>query len=259
MPLKTKEEYLESLRAMKKRIFLAGEEVENYVDHPIIRPSINSCAMTYELAEEPEYGELLTASSSLTGQRINRFTHLHQSADDLVKKVKMQRLLGQKTGCCFQRCVGFDGFNAVDSVTYEMDSELGTDYNGRFRSYLQYVQENDLVVDGAMTDPKGNRRLAPADQADPDMFVHVVDRKPGGIVVRGAKAHQTGAINSHEVLVMPTQNMRDEDKDYAVSFAVSADTPAYSIFTDGSPATRGGWKGERSTWATRSSAARRPL
>jgi len=225
MPLKTKEEYLESLRAMRKRIFLAGEEVVNYVDHPIIRPSINSCAMTYELAGQPEHEELLTASSSLTGERINRFTHLHQSADDLVKKVKMQRLLGQRTGCCFQRCVGFDGFNAVDSVTYEMDSESGTDYHGRFRAYLQYVQENDLVVDGAMTDPKGNRRLAPADQADPDMFVHVVDRKPGGIVVRGAKAHQTGAINSHEVLVMPTQNMREEDKDYAVSFAVPADTP----------------------------------
>lgn len=225
MPLKTRDEYIESLRAMKKRIFLAGEEVENYVDHPTIRPSINSCAMTYELAAEPEHEELLTAVSSLTGGRINRFTHLHQSADDLVKKVKMQRLLGQKTGCCFQRCVGFDGFNAVDSVTYEIDRELGTGYNGRFRAYLRYVQENDLVVDGAMTDPKGNRRLAPADQADPDMFVHVVDRKPGGIVVRGAKAHQTGAINSHEILVMPTQTMREEDKDYAVSFAVPADTP----------------------------------
>ncbi|MCX5809147.1 MAG: 4-hydroxyphenylacetate 3-hydroxylase family protein [Proteobacteria bacterium] len=223
MPLMTSSEYIESLRKQKKRIFLAGELIDNYVDHPIIRPSINACAMTYELSHQPEYEELLTTTSSLTGKRINRFTHLHQSTDDLVKKVKMQRLLGQRTGCCFQRCVGFDGFNAVDSVTFEMDQELGTEYNKRFREYLKYVQENDLVVDGAMTDTKGNRRLAPSDQEDPDQFVHVVERKKDGIVVRGAKAHQTGAINSHEILVMPTQTMREQDKDYAVSFAVPAD------------------------------------
>ena len=71
MPLKTRDEYIESLRKMKKRIFLGGEEIENYVDHPIIRPSINACAMTYELSSQPEYEELLTATSSLTGEKIN--------------------------------------------------------------------------------------------------------------------------------------------------------------------------------------------
>jgi 4-hydroxybutyryl-CoA dehydratase/vinylacetyl-CoA-Delta-isomerase len=225
MPLMTKEEYVESLRAMKKRIFLFGEEVTDYVDHPIIRPSINACGMTYELARMAEHEELMTATSSISGNRINRFTHLHQSTDDLVKKVKMQRLLGQKTACCFQRCVGFDGFNAVDSVTFEMDRAAGTDYNKRFRAYLDYVQKRDLVVDGAMTDVKGNRRLAPSDQADPDMFVRVIERKADGIIVRGAKAHQTGAVNSHEILVMPTQTMRKDDKDYALSFAIPADAP----------------------------------
>ena len=223
MPLMTSSEYIESLRKQKKRIFLAGKMIDNYVDHPIIRPSINACAMTYELSHKPEHEELLTAASSLTGKKINRFTHLHQSTEDLIKKVKMQRLLGQKTGCCFQRCVGFDGFNAVDSVKYEMHEEFGTEYNKSFRAYLEYVQENDLVVDGAMTDTKGNRKLAPSEQQDPDQFVHVVEKKPNGIIVRGAKAHQTGAINSHEILVMPTQTMREADKDYAVSFAVPAD------------------------------------
>lgn len=223
MPLKTKEEYLESLRGVKKRVFLFGEEVTDYVNHPLIRPSINACAMTYELSHKPEHDDLMTTFSSLTGKKINRFTHLHQSAEDLVKKVKMQRLLGQKTGCCFQRCVGFDGFNAVDSVTCEMDQELKTDYHQRFREYLKYVQENDLVVDGAMTDPKGNRRLSPSEQADPDLFVRIVEKRPDGILVRGAKVHQTGAINSHEILVMPTVTMRDADRDYAVSFAIPAD------------------------------------
>jgi len=223
MPLKTRDEYLESLRRMKKRIFMFGEEIKNFVDHPMIRPSINACAMTYELSHQREYEEWMTAVSSLTGKKINRFTHLHQGTEDLIKKVKMQRLLGQKTGCCFQRCVGFDGFNAVDSVTFEIDQELGTDYNQRFRAYLRYIQENDLVVDGAMTDPKGNRRLSPSEQADPDMFVHMVGRRTNGIVIRGAKVHQTGAINSHEILVMPTLSLGELNKDYAVSFAVPAD------------------------------------
>ena len=89
--------------------------------------------------------------------------------------------------------------------------------------YLEYVQENDLTCDGAMTDPKGDRGLPPHKQPDPDHFLHVVEEREDGIVVRGAKAHQTGAVNSHEVIVMPTQSMGKEDEDYAVSFALPSD------------------------------------
>ena len=75
-----------------------------------------------------------------------------------------------------------------------------------------------------MTDPKGDRSKAPHEQAYPDLFLHIVERRPDGIVVRGAKMHQTGALNSHEIIIMPTQSMKAEDKDYAVSFAVPMDT-----------------------------------
>jgi 4-hydroxybutyryl-CoA dehydratase/vinylacetyl-CoA-Delta-isomerase len=208
---------------MNRRVFIMGEEVENVADHPLVRPSLNACAMTYELAQQPAYADLMLATSGLTGQRVNRFTHLHQDTADLVAKVKMLRLLGQMTGCCFQRCVGMDAFNALDSVTFEMDQALQTEYHARFRRYLGHVQEHDLVVDGAMTDAKGDRRLKPSRQADPDLFVHIVDRKPDGIVVRGAKLHQTGALNSHEIIIMPTQTLSEEDQDYAVALAVPAD------------------------------------
>ncbi len=225
MALMTKDEYIDSLRRLKRRVFVMGREVDNLVDHPLVRPSLNACAMTYELARRPEHAGLMLATSNLTGQTVNRFTHLHQSPADLVAKVKMQRLLGQATGCCFQRCVGMDALNALDSVTYEMDQALGTGYHGRFRRYLQQVQERDLVVDGAMTDPKGDRRLSPSRQADPDLFVHIVDRRSDGIVVRGAKLHQTGALNSHEIVLMPTQALTEQDQEYAVSCAIPADAP----------------------------------
>ncbi|QNB46620.1 4-hydroxybutyryl-CoA dehydratase [Thermanaerosceptrum fracticalcis] len=224
MPLKTKEEYIESLRKMKFKLYLFGERVENIVDNPIVRPSMNSVAMTYELAHDPQYEDLMTATSSLTGKKINRFCHLHQSHDDLVKKVKMLRLLGQKTASCFQRCVGMDAINAVDSTTYEIDQKYGTEYHKRFRNWLLKMQENDWTVDGAMTDPKGDRSLSPSQQKDPDMFVHVIEERKDGIIVRGAKCHQTGALNSHEILIMPTIAMGEADKDYAISFALPADS-----------------------------------
>ncbi|WP_455127152.1 4-hydroxyphenylacetate 3-hydroxylase family protein [Pseudoramibacter alactolyticus] len=223
MALMTGDQYVESLRKLKTRMYIFGERVENWVDHPIVRPSINSIKMTYDLAQDPAYQDLMTATSNLTGETVNRFNHLHQSADDLVRKVKMQRLLGQKTASCFQRCVGMDSFNAVYSTTYECDQAHGTHYHDNFKNFLKMVQENDYVVDGAMTDPKGDRGLAPHAQPDPDMFVHVVARRDDGIVVRGAKVHQTGSINSHWHLMMPTIAMREEDKDYAVSFACPSD------------------------------------
>lgn len=223
MTLKTPEQYEESLRALNLKVYLQGELVENPVDHPIIRPSMNSVKATYELAQDPKYVELMTATSHLTGEKVNRFCHLHQSAGDLVKKVKMQRLLGQKTAACFQRCVGMDAINAVDSVTFEMDKKLGTKYHENFEKFLRKMQQEDWTVDGAMTDPKGDRYLAPSKQADPDLFVHIVERRKDGIVVCGAKAHQTGAINSHWILVMPTISMGKDDADYAVSFCAPAD------------------------------------
>jgi len=223
MALMTREEYIESLRKLDLKVYMFGKRVENVVDNPIIRPSMNSVAMTYELAQQDEYKDLLTTKSHLTGETVNRFTHIHQSTDDLVKKIKMQRLLGQKTASCFQRCVGMDAFNALYSTTYEMDKEYGTNYHERFKKYLLMAQENDWTVDGAMTDPKGDRGLSPSKQADPDLFLHINEVREDGIVVTGAKCHQTGSLNSHEHIFMPTQALSDDDKDYAVSFAVPSD------------------------------------
>lgn len=229
--LKTSREYIESLRKLKTRVYMFGEKIDNWVDHPIIRPSINCVAMTYALAQNPEYADIMTAKSNITGKTVNRFTHLHQSTEDLVKKVKMQRLLGQKTASCFQRCVGMDAFNAVFSTTFEIDEKYGTDYHQRFIKFLEMVQEEDLTVDGAMTDTKGDRGKAPHQQEDPDLFLHIVEKREDGIVVRGAKAHQTGSINSHWHIIMPTQAMKEADADYAVSFACPSDAEGlYMIY-----------------------------
>ena len=168
-PIRTGDDYVASLRGRGLRVYLLGERVEEPVDHPMIRPSINAVAETYELAlADPQ---LATAYSSLIDGPVNRFLHVTESADDVVQQNKMQRRLGQLTGTCFQRCVGMDTFNSLFSITHEVDRERNTPYHERLLRFLTYVQQRNLVVGGAMTDPKGDRSKGPADQDDPDLFV----------------------------------------------------------------------------------------
>lgn len=223
MALMTGEQYIESMRKMNLQVYMFGKKVDNVVDNPILRPSLNSVRATYDYAQDPEYEDLMTVTLE-DGRKINRFLNIHRHTTDLMNKVKMQRMLGQKTAACFQRCVGMDACNAEYSTTYEIDQKYGTKYHENFKKFLDYCRDNDFTIDGAMTDPKGDRGLAPHAQADPDLYLHVVERREDGIVVCGAKAHQTGIINSQEVIVMPTIAMGPEDKDYAVSFAVPTDT-----------------------------------
>ncbi len=229
MPLKTPREYFESLKR-NINLYMFGEKITRFWDHPyfkIIEPSINTTMKIYELAQEEKYKELMTTKSSFTGEIINRFTHIHQSIDDLIKKVEMQRLLGQKTACCFQRCVGLDAANALYSVTWEIDNKHHTNYHKNFCEYWKEVQNQDLFIAGSMTDPKGNRGNRPGKQPNPDSFLHVVEKNDEELIVRGAKVHQTGFLNSHKAIIMPTLALREGEERFAISFGV--DTTAKGI------------------------------
>jgi 4-hydroxybutyryl-CoA dehydratase / vinylacetyl-CoA-Delta-isomerase len=216
-------DYIGSLRGRNLKVYLFGELVAEPVDHPMIRPSMNAVAETYDLAlQRPD---LATAVSPFTGERVNRFLHIATSVADVVAQNEMQRRLGQLTGTCFQRCVGMDALNSLHSVTYEMDEKYGTDYHGRFRKFVTQMQEHNYVIGGAMTDVKGDRSKAPHQQADPDLYLHVSRRTADGVYIRGAKAHQTGCINSHWLIVMPTVRLEPADADFAIIGAMPVDAP----------------------------------
>jgi len=229
MKIKNGAQYIDSLRKLHPRIYYKGKKIDDVTRHPATAPHVRAAAMTYALAAKKEYRDLATATSHLTGHTISRFTHVHQNVEDLIKKIKLLRLLGQKTGTCFQRCVGHDGINATYSVAYEIDRKHGTDYFERFKKWLTYIQDENLMVVGAMTDPKGDRSRGPAEQADPDQYVHVVKRREDGVVIRGAKLHMTGGVNSHEILVMPTTAMDEKSGDYAVVCAVPVNAPGVTM------------------------------
>ena len=221
MALMTSEEYLSSLKKLDKRVYFMGEKID-ITEHPVARPALNSVALTYDLCFNPDYEALFTATLE-SGEKVNRCVTFWKSVDDLVKKYKMIQITARMTGRGNARTVGADAINALGSVSYEMDEELGTEYHQRFLKYLKYVQDNDLTVSGSITDAKGDRSKRPSDQSDPDMYVHIVEKKSDGIVVRGAKLHQSVAINAHEHVFAPCTTLREDESDYAVAFAVPAD------------------------------------
>ncbi len=222
-PIVTGDDYVESLRGRDVDVYLFGDKVDEPVDHPIIRPSINALKRTYDLAvEDPE---LATAHSDLIDAPVNRFLHIVGSPDDLVMKNRMQRRMGQLTGTCFQRCAGLDTISVLHSITYEIDQKHGTPYHQRYLEFMKHAQRNNIIIGAGMTDPKGDRSKRPSEQVDPDLFMRIVKRDEHGIYVRGAKAHMTGGLNSHWICVMPTMNMTEHDKDYAVVGMVPGDAP----------------------------------
>lgn len=222
-PIKTGDDYVESLRGRDVVVYLFGEQIEEPVDHPVIRPSINALKMTYDLAlEDPD---LATAWSNLIDAPVNRFLHIVGSPEDLVMKNRMQRRMGQLTGTCFQRCAGLDTISVLHSITYDIDQKHGTRYHERYLNFMRKAQQNNIIIGAGMTDPKGDRSKRPSEQLDSDLFLHVTRRVPEGIYVRGAKAHMTGGLNSHWICVMPTMNMTEDDREYAVVGMIPGDAP----------------------------------
>lgn len=220
--LKTPAQYLDSLRQRRLRLFVDGELVDDPVSHPQVRPAINALAATYALAHQDRTRDLATAHSELVGGRVNRFTALFRDAEDLVRKIELQRVLGRLTGTCFQRCVGLDGINATYIATSSDPAA-----HARFVAWLAGVQERDEVLNGCMTDAKGDRSKRPVDQAE--HYLRVVDRRDGGVVLRGAKLHQTGAANAHQILVMPGQALRPGEEDFAIACALPVDAPGVTM------------------------------
>ena len=148
--MRTQEQYLEKLKGMRHNIYLDGECIGR--DDPRIIKASSAIRMTFSLVENPDFKDLITATSHITGKTINRFTHIHQSVEDLLKKQELTRKICGLCGGCVQRCMGIDMMNALSSVVKDVDEKYGTPYYERFLKFLEYFQENDLVCAGSQTD-----------------------------------------------------------------------------------------------------------
>lgn len=226
--LMTADAYRESLRRLKPVVYVDGERIASVADADCLQPGINALGVTYEFAHRTELAPLMLARHA-SGRVVNRMLHVNDSAADLLNKLEAIRILCQHTGCA-QRYLAHDALNAIAQVSARLDDARGsTEHRARFAAYLDHVQTQDLSLGIAMTDAKGDRSRKPHQQANPDTYVHVVERNGRGIVISGTKAIVTGAPYMHEFLVMPCRNMGEADADFAVCCAVPVDAPGITI------------------------------
>ncbi|MHA2184448.1 MAG: 4-hydroxyphenylacetate 3-hydroxylase family protein [Promethearchaeota archaeon] len=227
--MRTYEQYVNDLLKMKPNIYIGEERVGR--DDPRLQGGMQIIKETFDCAYDPDYEDLCVTTSHLTGKKINRFCHIHQSKEDLLNKQMMTRVLCHRVGGCIQRCMGIDALNALSIITYEMDEALGTDYYERFRKYMEFFQDQDLVASCAQTDAKGDRLKRPHEQEDPDQYLRVIETREDGIIVRGCKINITNTPYADEFIVVPCRFMGPDDKDYVVAFALPADWEGVKLLT----------------------------
>jgi 4-hydroxybutyryl-CoA dehydratase/vinylacetyl-CoA-Delta-isomerase len=225
MALITSKEYLESVKKLKPRVYVGGKWITGLLDNPVTKSMVMANAAIYDLAQMPEHQGVMVAKSHLTGEPVNRNLNVATNIHDLDMRQEMALLTSQTVGTCNYRCVGCDALNALASTTWEMDQALGTKYNERFKNWLKMAQSKDLAVSGAITDAKGDRRKRPTQQDEQDVYLHLVEKRDDGIVVRGYKVSQSGAIGAHETLVLPGGGLKDDEGAFALSFAVPNGSP----------------------------------
>ncbi len=235
MVLKSKQQYLQSIKDLNAEAYMRGKRITDLTKNSYTRLALEGIGQIYELSKQPKYDGLLTRESN-NRAKISAYCSIHNSREDLVKRVQAARLICQMTGVCTaSRCCGWDALNALWHTTHEIDTKLGTEYHKRLGRYVEKVQGRDLTCAGALTDPKGNRSLKPKHQPDKDVYLRIVDENSKGIVVRGAKSMIGGAIGSHEIIVQPGTGFSEAEKDHAVAFAVPLDAEGIIQVVDMQP------------------------
>ena len=230
MALKTYEEYIESLRKMKSNVYKFDELIEDVTTHPATRRTVEGHGTPYKFYEDEKIGPMVTTKSHLTGEPISRYLSIIQSAEDMYANSDMKRLMFNLTGTCTGgHCAGWTALNAMFITTFEMDRDLGTDYHKRFLDWLKYAQQNDIALAGALTDAKGDRTKPPHLQEDKDVFLHLVEKRDDGIVVRGAKVMICGVAAANEIFILPGTGYREEDADCALSFVIPRDIDGLTV------------------------------
>lgn len=232
MALRTAQQYIDSLRD-ERVVYFMGERVQDVTTHPILKICIDWMAMDYVMQQDPKYQDLVTDLTP-DGERVSFVFQQQKTRADLMRLREIVKLWGR---VCFgkpsgAKFVGKDGLNAVTVVAPRVDKAFGTNYAANVEWYRQYLKDKDSSLALAMTDVKGDRGLRPSQQEPhQDYYIRVVDERPDGIVVRGAKAHISEAPLSNELVVVPCRAMREDDKAYAVSFGIQANAPGITFIS----------------------------
>ena len=230
MGVKTRAEYLRSLQELRPNVYKFGKLITDVTLDPATRRTVESHARAFDAARDPVLKDLFTTTSSLTGDKILRFNSLMTTPEDVINNARFKRACYRMTGTCTGGlCVGWNAANVMWAVTHDIDRDTGTDYHKRLKLWLTGVQQDGLVVAGALTDAKGNRSLKPSQQPDPDSNLRIVEVREDGIVISGAKVMICGVAASNEIFVLPGSIYGESDSAFAVACAVPRDIEGLTI------------------------------
>ena len=242
--IRTVEQYLESLDD-GRIVYCLGERVKDVRTHPMLRTMIRAAALDYALPHDSKYHDLYV-TKNVDGEEVNFLLTAPKNAQELLRRRECF-ITGIRTGGGFLvHCMGVDALAACALAANRMDKALGTNYVERVENYRKYLQKNDVGITGAMTDVKGDRSLHASKQVQhKDFYLRVVDRQKEGIIVRGAKIHISATPCANEAIVLPCRYHGEEDKDYALAFAVPLGAKGVTLLAV-EPVTR--TYGEEAAW-----------
>lgn len=239
MALKTREDYLKSLRKLRPNIYKFGELIEDVTTHPATKRTVESHCLSFDASHDPELADMYTTTSSITGEKIHRWTSMMQTSESLITNMKLKRQNYRRTGTCTGAvCVGWNAQNVLWAVTQEMDAELGTNYQERLEKWILNTQKEGLTVAGALTDAKGDRSKNPSQQEDPDVNLRIKEVREDGIIIHGAKLMICGVAAAHEIFLLPGGMYKEADKDYALACVVPRDIEGLTIIEATRPSDR---------------------
>jgi aromatic ring hydroxylase len=219
MGLRTADEYRNGL-IDDRRIFYRGEQIENLLENPELAIAVDHSALCYDLS----YDNPTLAVCTSCGSAYSAFYHVPRSLDDLVRRgALIEEVSRRGAGTIVLKEVGSDALFAL------LRSCRGQGLENA-QAFYQRVIDEDLAVAVAQTDVKGDRSKGPSAQADPDLYVRIVDSDRDSITVRGAKTHTSFSANADEIIVLPTRAMGQDDEDYAISFAVPVATAGLTLY-----------------------------
>jgi 4-hydroxybutyryl-CoA dehydratase/vinylacetyl-CoA-Delta-isomerase len=228
--LRSPQQYLDSLKDGRV-VYFDGTKVPDVTTHPVCKITNDWVAMDYVMDNDPRYQELLTDVDE-DGERVSFALQPQRTREDLLRLREVVKLwarvcFGKPTGAKF---VAKDGLNAVTVVAPRVDKKYGTDYTANVEAYRKHLQKNDLSFAMGLTDVKGDRSLRPSEQVQhKDFYVRIVEERPDGIIVSGAKTHISQAPACNEILVAPCRAMQEDDEAYAVAFGIPLNTPGITM------------------------------
>jgi aromatic ring hydroxylase len=221
------EQYLESLRD-GRQVYFDGEKVKDVTEHPAFRNSARSIARLYDALHDPDQEDVLLGVDR-HGILTHKFFMPSYSSDEL--------LAARDAIAAWARLsYGFMGRSPDYKASFMATLGAAPDFYSPFQEsaegWYHRFAEQALFLNHVLINPPIDRNREVHEVED--VYLHAVEERDDGIVVRGAKMLATGSALTHATFVAQNTAVRlreGESEDYALVFFAPLDTPGMKLIS----------------------------